>query len=218
MVEVENPARMPPDGEIEEIREPFVTAEIVTPPDYIGDVMKLCQTRRGALLNTQYFSENRAQLRYDLPLAEILFDFYDKLKSLSRGYASFDYELAGFRAENLRKVDILLGGEIVDALSLITSRGNTHQRGKDLCRRLKDVIPRQQFEVVIQAAVGSKVVARETIRPYRKRVTAKCYGGDITRKRKLRQKQKAGKKRMKQIGKVEVPQKAFLALFEVDKD
>ncbi|MFQ6616906.1 MAG: translation elongation factor 4 [Fidelibacterota bacterium] len=217
LVEIENPTRLPPEGEIQEIREPYVTAEIVTPPGYMGDLMKLCQNRRGTLLNTQYFSENRVQLKYDLPLAEIIFDFYDKLKSLSRGYASFDYELGGFRPENLRKVDILLGGDTVDALSLITTTEKTHQRGKELCGRLKDVIPRQQFEVVIQAAVGSKVVARETIRPYRKRVTAKCYGGDITRKRKLREKQRAGKKKMKQIGRVEVPQKAFLALFEVDK-
>lgn len=216
LIEIDNPTLVPPEGEIREIREPYVTGEIITPPEHMGDLMKLCQNRRGTLLNTQYFSQNRAQLKYDLPLAEILFDFYDKLKSLSRGYASFDYELTGFRMGNLRKVDILLGGEIVDALSLITTSEKTHQRGKELCRRLREVIPRQQFEVVIQAAVGTKVVARESIRPYRKQVTAKCYGGDITRKRKLREKQKAGKKRMKQIGKLEVPQKAFLALFEVD--
>jgi len=217
LFEIDNPTKIPPQGEVEEIREPLVTAEIITPSDYIGSLMKLCQDKRGIYLNTHYFSKNRLQLRYELPLAEIIYDFYDKLKSLSRGYASFDYEYKGFRAGNLQKLDILISGEVVDALSLIITRDHAYHRGRNLCKRLKEVIPRQLFEVVIQAAVGSKIIARETIRPFKKNVTAKCYGGDITRKRKLWEKQKAGKRRMKQIGRIEVPQEAFLTLFEIEQ-
>ena len=217
IVEIDNPTTLPPAGEIDEIREPYVAAEIITPSEYVGALMKLCQGKRGSYLNTHYFSKTRVQLKYDLPLAEIVFDFYDKLKSVSRGYASFDYEHSGFRASPLQKLDILIGGEVVDALSSITNRETAYQKGRDLCQRLREVIPRQMFEVVIQASIGSKIIARETVRPFRKQVTAKCYGGDITRKRKLWEKQKAGKKRMKQIGRVEVPQEAFLALFQVEQ-
>ncbi|MDP6966258.1 MAG: elongation factor 4, partial [Candidatus Marinimicrobia bacterium] len=217
IVEIDNPTTLPPAGEIDEIREPYVAAEIITPSEYVGALMKLCQGKRGSYLNTHYFSNTRVQLKYDLPLAEIVFDFYDKLKSVSRGYASFDYEHSGFRASPLQKLDILIGGEVVDALSSITNRETAYQKGRDLCQRLREVIPRQMFEVVIQASIGSKIIARETVRPFRKQVTAKCYGGDITRKRKLWEKQKAGKKRMKQIGRVEVPQEAFLALFQVEQ-
>ncbi|MFQ6607987.1 MAG: translation elongation factor 4 [Fidelibacterota bacterium] len=217
-VEIDNPTKLPPVGEVQEILEPIVAAEIITPPDYVGALMKLCQDKRGTYRNQHYFSKDRVQLKYDLPLAEIIFDFYDKLKSVSRGYASFDYELKGFQGgTNLKKLDILINGDVVDALSIISAHDDAYYRGRDLCRRLREVIPRQMFEVIIQAAVGSKIIARETIKPYRKNVTAKCYGGDITRKRKLWEKQKAGKKRMKQIGRVEVPQEAFLAFFQLDQ-
>ncbi len=215
-VEVDNPAKLPPPGEINAILEPYIKAEIISPPDYIGGLMKLCQDRRGIYKTTHYFSASRVGLSYEIPLGEIIFDFYDKLKSLSRGYASFDYEPIGFREGNLQKLDILISGEVVDALSVITYKENAFQKGRDLCQKLKTVIPRQVFEVVIQASIGSKIIARETVKPFRKNVTAKCYGGDITRKRKLREKQKKGKKRLKQIGRVEVPQEAFLALFNVE--
>lgn len=217
VIEIDNPTKLPPLIEVDEFREPFITAEIITPPDYIGSLMKLCQDKRGIYLNTHYYSKDRVQLKYDLPLGEIIFDFYDKLKSVSRGYASLDYEPTGYRPGKLQKLDILINGDVVDALSIISNRENVYYRGRDLCKRLKEVIPRQMFEVVIQASVGSKIIARETIKPFRKNVTAKCYGGDITRKRKLLERQKAGKKRMKQIGRVEVPQEAFLAFFQVDK-
>ncbi|MCH7733320.1 MAG: elongation factor 4, partial [Candidatus Marinimicrobia bacterium] len=211
VIEIDNPTKLPPPIEVDEFREPFITAEIITPPEYIGSLMKLCQDKRGIYLNTHYYSKDRVQLKYDLPLGEIIFDFYDKLKSVSRGYASLDYEPTGYRPGKLQKLDILINGDVVDALSIISNRENVYYRGRDLCKRLKEVIPRQMFEVVIQASVGSKIIARETIKPFRKNVTAKCYGGDITRKRKLLERQKAGKKRMKQIGRVEVPQEAFLA-------
>ncbi|MCH8011517.1 MAG: elongation factor 4 [Candidatus Marinimicrobia bacterium] len=217
VIEIDNPTKLPPPIEVDEFREPYITAEIITPPEYIGSLMKLCQDKRGIYLNTHYYSKDRVQLKYDLPLGEIIFDFYDKLKSVSRGYASLDYEPTGYRPGKLQKLDILINGDVVDALSIISNRENVYNRGRDLCRRLREVIPRQMFEVVIQASVGSKIIARETIKPFRKNVTAKCYGGDITRKRKLWEKQKAGKKRMKQIGRVEVPQEAFLAFFQVDK-
>ncbi|MBC8175073.1 MAG: elongation factor 4 [Candidatus Marinimicrobia bacterium] len=218
VLQIDNPSKLPPLGEIAEIREPFIRAEIITPSEYIGTLMKLCQNKRGVYRNTHYFSQDRVQLEYDLPLAEIIYDFYDKLKSVSRGFASFDYEHIGFQIGNLQKLDILINGESVDALSIITNQEDAYHCGKDLCHRLKNVIPRQMFEVVIQAAIGSKIIAREVIKPYRKNVTAKLYGGDITRKRKLRDKQKEGKKRMKQIGRVEVPQEAFLALFQIDQN
>jgi len=217
ILQIDNPSKLPPLVEVTEIREPFIRAEIITPSEYIGTLMKLCQNKRGVYRNTHYFSQDRVQLEYDLPLADIIYDFYDKLKSVSRGFASFDYEHIGFQAGNLQKLDILINGEPVDALSIITNREEAYHRGKDLCHRLKNVIPRQMFEVVIQAAISSKIIAREVIKPYRKNVTAKLYGGDITRKRKLREKQKKGKKRMKQIGRVEVPQEAFLALFQIDQ-
>lgn len=217
IAEIDNPTKLPPPGEVEEIHEPYVAAEILTPPEYMGSLMKLCQNRRGTFVNTYYFSEQRVQLKYEVPLSEIVFDFYDKLKSVSRGYASFDYEHIGFRPGPLQKLDILIGGDPVDALSLITDRDSAFSKGRELCKNLKEVIPRQMFEVVIQAAIGAKIIARETVRPFRKNVTAKCYGGDITRKRKLWAKQKEGKKRMKQIGKVEVPQEAFMALFKVEQ-
>ena len=217
IIEIDNPTKLPTPGEVEEIHEPYVAAEIISPSEYMGGLMKLCQNKRGTFVNTHYFSEQRVQLMYELPLSEIVFDFYDKLKSVSRGYASFDYEHIGFRPGPLKKLDILISGDTVDALSIITDRDSAYSKGRELCKSLKEVIPRQMFEVVIQAAIGSKIIARETVRPFKKNVTAKCYGGDITRKRKLWAKQKEGKKRMKQIGKVEVPQEAFLALFKVDQ-
>ena len=217
-IEIDNPTKLPPPGEVHEIREPMVSAEIITPSDYVGSLMKLCQDKRGSYKNQHYFSQDRVQLKYELPLAEIIFDFYDKLKSVSRGYSSFDYEFMGYQGgTKLKKLDILINGDVVDALSVITAQDDAFYRGRDLCRRLREVIPKQMFEVIIQAAVGSKIIARETIKPFRKNVTAKCYGGDITRKRKLWEKQKAGKKRMKQIGRVEVPQEAFLAFFQLDE-
>jgi GTP-binding protein LepA len=217
IIEIDNPTKLPPAGEVEEIHEPYVAAEIISPSEYMGGLMKLCQNKRGTFVNTHYFSEQRVQLKYELPFSEIVFDFYDKLKSVSRGYASFDYEHIGFRPGPMKKLDILISGDAVDALSIITDRDSAYSKGRELCKSLKEVIPRQMFEVVIQAAIGSKIIARETVRPFKKNVTAKCYGGDITRKRKLWAKQKEGKKRMKQIGKVEVPQEAFLALFKVDQ-
>lgn len=217
-IEIDNPTKLPPPGEVQEIKEPMVSAEIITPSDYVGSLMKLCQDKRGRYKNQHYFSQDRVQLKYELPLAEIIFDFYDKLKSVSRGYASFDYEFMGYQGgTKLKKLDILINGDVVDALSVISAQDDSFYRGRDLCRRLREVIPRQMFEVIIQASVGSKIIARETIKPFRKNVTAKCYGGDITRKRKLWEKQKAGKRRMKQIGRVEVPQEAFLAFFQLDE-
>jgi GTP-binding protein LepA len=209
---------MPPPGEIEAIEEPFVLAQIITPSEYIGALMKLAIDRRGVYKTTTYLDPTRADLRFELPLAEIIFDFYDKLKSTSRGYASFDYEFLEYRESDLVKLDILLNGEPVDALSTIVHRSKAYDWGRRLCLRLRKLIPRQLFEVVIQAAIGSKVIARETIAPLRKNVLAKCYGGDITRKRKLLEKQKEGKKRMKQIGRVEVPQEAFLAILSAEEE
>ena len=217
IIEIDNPTKLPLAGEVEEIHEPYVAAEIISPSEYMGGLMKLCQNKRGTFVNTHYFSEQRVQLKYELPFSEIVFDFFDKLKSVSRGYASFDYEHIGFRPGPMKKLDILISGDAVDALSIITDRDSAYSKGRELCKSLKEVIPRQMFEVIIQAAIGSKIIARETVRPFKKNVTAKCYGGDITRKRKLWAKQKEGKKRMKQIGKVEVPQEAFLALFKVDQ-
>jgi len=217
IVEIQNPNELPNNININEINEPYVSAEIISPSEYMGALMKLCQNKRGVFINTHYFSKNRVQLKYELPLSDIVFDFYDKLKSVSKGYASFDYNYIGFRPGSLQKLDILIGGDVVDALSIITDKSSAYFKGRELCKNLKEIIPRQMFEVIIQAAVGSKIIARETVRPFKKNVTAKCYGGDITRKRKLWAKQKEGKKRMKQIGKVEIPQEAFLALFKVEK-
>lgn len=217
IVLVDNPALMPPVGEIEHIEEPYISAQIITPSEYIGNIMKLCTDRRAIYKNTTYLDPTRADLRYEIPLAEIIFDFYDKLKSTTRGYASFDYEFLEYRKSDLVKIDILLNGEPVDALSTIVHRDKAYEWGKKLCAKLRKLIPRQMFEVVIQAAIGSKVIARDSISPLRKNVLAKCYGGDITRKRKLLEKQKEGKKRMKQVGRVEIPQEAFLAILSIEE-
>ncbi len=218
IVLVDNPALMPPLGEIDHIEEPFISAQIITPSEYIGNIMKLCTERRGIYKNTTYIDPTRADLRYELPLSEIIFDFYDKLKSTSRGYASLDYEFLENRESELVKLDILLNGDSVDALSTIVHRDKAYEWGKRLCAKLRKLIPRQMFEVVIQAAIGSKVIARDSISPLRKNVLAKCYGGDITRKRKLLEKQREGKKRMKQVGRVEIPQEAFLAVLAMEED
>jgi GTP-binding protein LepA len=217
LVLVDNPSRMPPANTVAAIEEPYVLAHVLTPSEYLGAVMKLCQERRGLFVSLDYIEEKRARVAYRLPLAEIVLDFYDRLKSVSRGYASLDYEFDGYREADLVKVDILLNGESVDALSSIVHQDKSYEWGRDLCAKLKELIPRQMFQVAIQAAVGSKIIARETLGAIRKNVTAKCYGGDITRKRKLLEKQKEGKRRMKQIGTVEVPQEAFLAVLRVDR-
>ena len=214
--EVHNPGGMPDPTLIDHIEEPYIDASIITTSDYIGPIMTLCLGKRGELVRQDYISGNRVELHYKMPLGEIVIDFYDKLKSMSKGYASFDYHQAGFRPSKLVKLDILLNGESVDALSTLTHIDNAYDLGRRMCEKLKELIPRQQFEIAIQAAIGSKIIARETIKAVRKDVTAKCYGGDVSRKRKLLEKQKRGKKRMKQIGTVEVPQKAFLAVLKLD--
>ena len=216
MKEVHNPAGMPDILEIEHIEEPFIRASIITRTDYIGNIMTLCLSKRGELIKQEYVSGNRVELHYDMPLAEIVIDFYDKLKSISKGYASFDYHPIGFRPSKLVKLDILLNGEPVDALSTLTHVDNSVTFGRRMCEKLKELLPRQQFDIAIQAAIGAKIIARETVKQVRKDVTAKCYGGDISRKRKLLEKQKRGKKRMKEIGNVQVPQKAFLAVLKLD--
>ena len=214
---VDNPAFMPGAVEIEKVEEPFIKGQIITPSEYIGAVMKLCMDRRGIHRNTTYLSPERADIHYELPLAEIIFDFYDKLKSISRGYASFDYDFLEYRESDLVKLDILLNGESVDALSTIVHRQKSYDWGRKMCSKLRELIPRQMFEVAIQAAIGSKVIARETLSAMRKNVLAKCYGGDISRKRKLLEKQREGKKRMKQVGRVEIPQEAFLAVLSMEE-
>jgi len=218
VVLVDNPVLMPPLGEIEHIEEPYVNAQIITPVEYIGNIMRLCMDRRGIFKNTTYIDPTRADLRFELPLAEIIFDFYDKLKSSTRGYASFDYEFLEYRESELVKLDILLNAEPVDALSAIVHRDKSYEYGKKLCERLRKLIPRQMFEIAIQAAIGGKIIARNTISAIRKNVIAKCYGGDISRKRKLLEKQKEGKKRMKQVGNVEIPQEAFLAILSMEEE
>lgn len=215
-IEVHNPSGMPDLTLIDHIEEPYIDASIITTTDYIGAIMTLCLDKRGELVKQQFIAGNRVELYFKLPLGEIVIDFYDKLKSISKGYASFDYHPSGFRPSKLVKLDILLNGEPVDALSTLTHVDNAYDLGRRMCEKLKDLIPRQQFDIAIQAAIGSKIIARETIKQVRKDVTAKCYGGDVTRKRKLLEKQKKGKKRMKQIGNVEVPQKAFLAVLKLD--
>ena len=214
--EVHNPGGMPDPTLIDHIEEPFIDASIITVTDYIGPIMTLCLGKRGELVRQDYIAGNRVELHYKMPLGEIVIDFYDKLKSISKGYASFDYHQAGFRPSKLVKLDILLNGEPVDALSTLTHVDNAYDLGRRMCEKLKELIPRQQFDIAIQAAIGAKIIARETIKAVRKDVTAKCYGGDVSRKRKLLEKQKRGKKRMKQIGTVEVPQKAFLAVLKLD--
>lgn len=216
MKEVHNPAGMPEATEIDHIEEPYIRASIITRTDYIGNIMTLCLGKRGELIKQEYVSGDRVELYYDMPLAEIVIDFYDKLKSLSKGYASFDYHPIEFRPSKLVKLDILLNGEPVDALSTLTHVDNAVYFGRRMCEKLKELLPRQQFDIAIQAAIGAKIVARETVKQVRKDVTAKCYGGDISRKRKLLEKQKRGKKRMKEIGNVQVPQKAFLAVLTLD--
>jgi len=218
MIEVDTPSKMPASGEIQSILEPYVSAEIITPKDYIGGIMTLCQKKRGVYKNTNYLTSDKAQLHYELPLGEIIFDFYDKLKSTTKGYASLDYHLNNYVAGDLKKLDILINHEPVDALSIITHTDDAYHRGVALCSKLKELIPRQMFDVPIQAALGNKVISRSTVKAIKKNVTAKCYGGDITRKRKLWEKQKEGKKRMKSIGKVEIPQEALLAVLQIDSD
>jgi GTP-binding protein LepA len=213
---VYNPSGMPVSTTVEQIDEPYIRANIITASEYIGPVMNLCLDKRGTLLSQNYLTSERAELVFNLPLGEIVFDFYDKLKSISKGYASFDYHMNGFKPAKLVRLDILLNGEMVDALSTLIHFDNAYTFGRRMCEKLKELIPRQQFDIAIQAAIGAKIIARETVKAVRKDVTAKCYGGDITRKRKLLEKQKKGKKRMKQVGNVEVPQKAFLAVLKLD--
>lgn len=216
LLEVHNPSGMPNPSEVDHVEEPFIRAQIISKADYIGPIMKLCLDKRGTLLNQVYIASNRIEMTFDLPLGEIVFDFYDKLKSISKGYASFDYHLTDYKPAKLVKLDILLNGDSVDALSSLTHVDNAYPFGRKICEKLRELIPRQQFDIAIQAAIGSKIIARETIKALRKDVTAKCYGGDITRKRKLLEKQKKGKKKMRQIGNVEVPQSAFLAVLKLD--
>ena len=213
---VDNPAQLPDQVYIDEIHEPFIKAQIITPNEYVGAIMKLCLDRRGTLINTVYLSEIRVDISFEMPLAEVVFDFYDKLKSITRGYASLDYEYTDYKVGDLVKLDIMLNGDPVDAFSSIVHRQKAYEWGRKLCSKLKELIPRQMFEVAIQAAIGAKIISRETVKAMRKNVLAKCYGGDISRKRKLLDKQKEGKKRMKQVGKIEIPQEAFLAVLSID--
>jgi GTP-binding protein LepA len=215
VIPVHNPTDMPDPADIIEIREPVIKASIITPSNYIGQVMELCQERRGEHSGMHYLSAERVQLNYDLPLCEVVLDFFDQLKSRTRGYASLDYEPVGLRPSDMVKLDVLLGGDTVDALSMIVHRDKAYEQGRVLAEKLRKKIPRQQYDVPIQAAVGARIIARETVKAFRKDVTSKCYGGDITRKRKLLERQKEGKKRMKQVGRIEVPQEAFLAVLEL---
>jgi len=215
-IEVHNPSGLPAVTSIDHIDEPYIHAQVISKAEFVGSIMKLCLDKRGTLKNQVYLTSNRVELTFDMPLSEIVFDFYDKLKSISKGYASFDYHPHGYQKADLVKLDILLNGEMVDALSTLIHRSNAYDFGRRICVKLKELIPRQQYEVAIQAAIGGKVIARETVKAVRKDVTAKCYGGDITRKRKLLEKQKKGKKRMRQVGNIEVPQSAFLAVLKLD--
>jgi GTP-binding protein LepA len=216
LIEVHNPSGLPDVTHIDYIEEPYIRAQIISQSDYVGSVMKLCIDKRGALKNQVYLTSDRVEVTFEMPLAEIVFDFYDKLKSISKGYASFDYYQIGYQKANLVRLDILLNGEMVDALSTLIHRDNAYSFGRRICEKLKELIPRQQFDIAIQAAIGAKIIARETVKALRKDVTAKCYGGDITRKRKLLEKQKKGKKKMRQVGNVEIPQSAFLAVLKLD--
>ena len=215
-LEVQNPSRLPPQQNIEKICEPVIEAIVITPPDHVGFILQLCEERRGVQKKLSYLSQTRVMLEYELPLAEVVLDFYDRLKSGSRGYASLDYHFTGHRESRMVKLDLLVNGEPVDALSLICHRDKAEVKGRALAAKMKELIPRQLFEVVIQSAIGGKILCRETVRPMGKNVTAKCYGGDITRKRKLLERQKEGKKRMKRVGRVDIPQEAFLAILRVD--
>jgi len=216
LIEVHNPSGLPEPNYLDHIEEPYIIAQVISKTEYLGSVMKLCIDKRGVLKNQVYLTSDRVEVTFELPLAEIVFDFYDKLKSISRGYASFDYHISGYKSAKLVKLDILLNGESVDALSTLIHQDNAYNFGRRMCEKLKELIPRQQFDVAIQAAISAKIIARETVKAVRKDVTAKCYGGDITRKRKLLEKQKKGKKRMRQVGNVEVPQSAFLAVLKLD--
>ena len=218
MIELTNPSNLPDPSNIEYMEEPFVSAEIMVTTEYVGAIMQLCQERRGVYQGMEYMEETRALLRYDLPLNEIIYDFFDALKSRSRGYASFDYEMKGYVRSELVKLDILINKEEVDALSFILHQDTAYERGRKMCEKLKQEIPRHLFEIPIQAAIGNKVIARETVRAVRKDVLAKCYGGDISRKKKLLEKQKEGKKRMRQIGNVEIPQQAFMSVLKLDEE
>ncbi|WP_018084665.1 translation elongation factor 4 [Desulfurispora thermophila] len=218
VLEIDNPTKMPPPGKIERMEEPYVTATIMVPKEYVGTIMELVQERRGIFKNMEYMGENRVMLSYELPLAEIIFDFFDQLKSRTRGYASLDYEWLGYKESDLVKLDILINGEVVDALTCIVHRDKAYYRGRALVEKLRGLIPRQLFDVPVQAAIGNRVIARETIKARRKDVLAKCYGGDVTRKRKLLEKQKEGKKRLKQVGSVEIPQEAFMAVLSIDDE
>jgi GTP-binding protein LepA len=213
---VDNPASLPDEGKVQSIEEPIILATIYTPSEYVGSLITLCQERRGVQVAINYASEDRVIIKYELPLAEVVFGFYDKLKSVSRGYASLDYELSEYRKSDLVRLDLLVNGDRVDALSAISHRERSYYRARDLCIKMKELIPPQQFEVAIQAAIGTRVISRTTVKALRKNVTAKCYGGDISRKRKLLERQKEGKKRMKQVGNVEIPQEAFLAVLKVE--
>ena len=216
VINVHNPSDFPDPSKLDFVEEPYINAQIITKADFIGPVMSLCIEKRGILKNQVYLTTNRVEINFEMPLAEIVFDFYDRLKSVSKGYASFDYSPIGFRKSDLSKLDILLNGEQVDALSALIHRSNAYHFGKKICEKLRQLIPRQQFDIAIQAAIGAKIISRETVKALRKDVTAKCYGGDISRKRKLLEKQKKGKKRMRQVGSVEVPQEAFLAVLKLN--
>jgi GTP-binding protein LepA len=216
VLEVDNPAKVPDQGKYDSIEEPVIKATVHLPQDYVGPIMQLCQERRGVQQGMHYDPGGRVRIEYQLPLAEIVFGFYDRLKTLSRGYASLDYEPAGYREAELIRLDVLVNGERVDALSIVSHKDTAYHRGVELCQKMKDVVPRQMFDVAIQAAIGSRVIARTTVKAMRKDVTAKCYGGDITRKKKLLEKQKEGKRRMKSVGSVELPQEAFLTILKVE--
>jgi len=216
LVKVSAPSELPDLGAIDHLEEPYIRAQIITKDEFVGPVITLCMDKRGEIKNQVYLTQSRVELTFEIPLAEIVFDFFDKLKTISKGYASLDYELIGYKVSNLSKLDILLNGDKVDALSAIVHRDKAYEWGKKLCEKLKELIPRQQFEIAVQAAIGTKVIARESVKALRKNVLAKCYGGDISRKRKLLEKQKKGKKRMRQVGNVEIPQEAFMAVLKLD--
>lgn len=216
MIVVNNPCDLPDPSKLEHVEEPFINAQIITKADYVGAVMTLCINKRGLIINQSYLTTDRVEMNFEMPLAEVVFDFFDKLKTISKGYASFDYHPIGYRESDMVKLDILMNKEIVDALSAVIHRDRAYDWGKRICEKLKELIPMHQFEIPIQASIGAKVIARETIKAMRKDVTAKCYGGDISRKRKLLEKQKEGKKRMKMVGSVEIPQSAFMAVLKLD--